>query len=255
MNRLHATKDFWLAGLRADGPAFRAAVVESRPDAPVPTCPDWTVEHMVRHLGALYAWVTGHVRRGVLSVPDPGGYDLTDAPAGAGALPYWDEQYAHLIQVFDGLDPETPAWNPMPQTKNAAFWIRRIAHDTSIHRWDAQMAAVGMAEPVEAKLAADGVAEVLDTLLPAGRRRSPVDRRGVVHIVATDASHEWFVRLRGEGIALLDTGTLLDTDDHHARVMAAGTASDLLLGLYGRVGFDMLDVTGDITLLEALRTG
>ena len=26
MNRLHATKDFWLAALRADGPAFQDAV-------------------------------------------------------------------------------------------------------------------------------------------------------------------------------------------------------------------------------------
>jgi hypothetical protein len=74
--------------------------------------------------------------------------------------------------------------------------------------------------------------------------------------VAADASQEWFVRLRGPGIALLDTDTLLDSDDHHARVEATGTASDLLLTLWGRVSPEaVLRVTGDAGLLAALRTG
>jgi len=102
----------------------------------------------------------------------------------------------------------------------------------------------------------DGVAEVLDSWLPAGRRRGPTDRLGVVQLSATDIDQDWFVRLRGEaGIALLDTATLLDTDDPHARVLARGTASDLLLALYGRVPFDVLEVTGDAALLESLRIG
>jgi uncharacterized protein (TIGR03083 family) len=254
MNRMQATKDFWLAALRAEGAAVRSAATEAGTATAVPSCPGWTVEHLVRHLGACYAWTASHVARGLLSAPDPAHYTLESAPVGDGALVYFDEQHAALVATFDGLDPELPAWNPMPQAKRAGFWLRRIAHDTSVHRWDAQLAA-GRPEPVEAKLAADGVAEVLDTLLPAGRRTGPADRQGVVQLVATDVSHEWFVRLRGAGIALLDTGTLLDTDDHHTRVLAAGTASDLLLGLYGRIGFDVLEVTGDASLLECLRTG
>ena len=59
-----------------------------------------------------------------------------------------------------------------------------------------------------------------------------------MQLLASDAGQDWYVRLRGEGVALLDTDTLLDTDEPHARVHAAGTASDLMLALYGRVGFD-----------------
>ena len=73
-----------------------------------------------------------------------------------------------------------------------------MAHEISVHRWDAETAA-GRATPIETKLAADGVNEVLDTWLPAGRRKGPTDLHGVVHLVATDASYEWFVRLRGAG--------------------------------------------------------
>ena len=53
------------------------------------------------------------------------------------------------------------------------------------------------------------------------------------------------MRLRGDGIALLDTDTLLDDDDPHERAMASGTASDLLLALWGRVAFDVLETAGD----------
>ncbi len=60
--------------------------------------------------------------------------------------------------------------------------------------------------------------------------------------------------LRGQCVVLLDTDTLPD-DNHDAQATASGTASDLLLALYGRIGFDVLDVSGDRSLLEALRTG
>jgi hypothetical protein len=108
---------------------------------------------------------------------------------------------------------------------------------------------------VETKLAADGVNEVLDSWLPAGKRSGPTDLHGVVHLVATDASYEWFVRLRGTGVALLDTGTILDSDDHNPRAEATGAASDLLLTLWGRRPLELLATTGDPRLVDALRTG
>lgn len=253
MGKAHFNKEFWVAGLRAEGVAFRAAVgQEGALAAPVPSCPGWTVEDLVRHVAGTYRWVAQHVGRGLIS--HPGQPDRSDAPTGAAVLGWWDEQYATLLKTLDWLDPSLPAWNWAPQTKKAEFWHRRIAHETAVHRWDAQM-AIGLAEPVEAKLAADGVTEVLDTWLPAGRRRGPTDRYGVVALRATDVGEVWEVRLRGEGVALLDTDTLLDHDQHHERAVASGTASDLLLALYGRVRFDVLDVVGDDGLLTALQVG
>jgi uncharacterized protein (TIGR03083 family) len=261
MSRTHGSKELWLAGLRADGPALRAAleeVVAATPDGlavAVPSCPDWTVLDLIRHLGSQYHRVRSHVSRGVTSrpddYPDPAGAGL---PTGAAAVQWWADEFQELLSLLEALDPHMPAWNWAPQTKQASFWYRRMAHETAVHRWDAQTAA-GQVEPIEAKLAADGVAEVLDTLLPAGRRSGPTDRTGVVQLAATDAAHEWFVRLRGDGVALLDTDTWLDHDDHHPRALARGTASDLVLALFGRVPFDVLEISGETDLLEALRTG
>jgi uncharacterized protein (TIGR03083 family) len=207
---------------------------------------------LVEHVQGVLHFVRVLAPRGVTDRPER--QDTPPRPAWPEALAGLQREIAATIETLDALDPELPAWNWAPQAKKAGFWPRRMAHELAVHRWDAQMAG-GHAEPVETKLAADGVNEVLDSWLPAGRRKGPTDLHGVVHLVATDASYEWFVRLRGEGVALLDTGTILDTDDHHAKVNATGSASDLLLALWGRVDTDVLEVTGDAHLLAALRTG
>jgi uncharacterized protein (TIGR03083 family) len=251
MNRLHASKDFWLAALRADSPVLQDAVAETGPDAAVPTCAGWTVADLVEHLTVLLRWVRELAPRGVTDRPPE---RVTPAPR-----PPWPEALDGLrreltgtIETLDALDPEFPSWTWPAQAKKAGFWHRRMAHEISVHRYDAE-AAAGRPTPIETKLAADGVNEVLDTWLPAGRRKGATDMHGVVHLVATDASYEWYVRLRGSGVALLDTGTILDSDDHHPRAEATGTASELLLTLMGRLEPGVLHVTGDPRLVLALQ--
>ncbi len=260
MSRAHGSKELWLASLRADGPAMRVAF-EHASGSPsglsteVPSCPDWTVLDLIHHLGTQYRRVRSHVSRGVTSRPESHGEPTPEQlPTGTAAIQWWEDEFQQLVDLLDKLDVQLPAWNWAPQAKQAGFWHRRMAHENAVHRWDAQT-AVGQVEPIEAKLAADGVAEVLDTLLPAGRRRGPTDRTGGMQLVATDPAHTWFVRLRGEGVALLDTDTWLDHDDHHPRALARGTASDLVLALFGRVPFDVLEISGETALLAALRTG
>lgn len=255
MGRTHGSKDFWLAALRAEGGAFLTAV--GQPEVlglDVPSCPGWTVGDLTRHLGSFYRRLHRNVASeqaeenwGPLVVPD-------DAPGPADpALVAWlAAELSQVDAVLDGLDPDRPAWNWAPQTRTARFWFRRSAHETAIHRWDAQL-ATGLPEPIESKLAGDTVDEVLDTFLAAGRRRGPADVSGVAQLVAADLGQDWYVRLRGEGVALLDTDTLLDDDAHPARAAASGTASDLALALWGRVSFEVVETAGDLAVLKALR--
>jgi uncharacterized protein (TIGR03083 family) len=254
MNRLHATKDFWMAALRADGPALQDAVREAGPYAPVPSCPDWQVSDLVRHLTFELNWVRQTAPRGVTTRAEDSDFAAPPEVDWPEALDGLRRELTGTVETLEALEADFPAWNWAPQRKTAGFWHRRMAHEISVHRWDAESAA-GRATPIETKLAADGVSEVLDSWLPAGKRKGPTDLRGVVHLTATDAGYEWFVRLRGPGVALLDTGTILDTDDHHPRAEASGTASDLLLALMGRLRTDRLVVTGDPRLIESLRTG
>lgn len=252
MSRLHGSKEFWIGALRTEGPAFHAAISETAPDTPVLSCPGWTVADLTHHLGSVYAWVRSVLERGGTEAP-PRREQPTGLPTGTAGAQWWRDEFDQLVARLDALDPEAPMWNWAPQPKKAGFWPRRMAHETVVHRWDAQMAAAA-GEPIEPKLAVDGVSEVLDTWLPAGRRLRPGQQwHGMVRLVAADAGQEWFLRLRGEGVALLDTDTILDDDQHPALAYATGTASDLLLALWGRIGFDVLDVSGDAALLDGLR--
>jgi uncharacterized protein (TIGR03083 family) len=250
MSRLHATKDFWLAALREDGPALQDAVAETGPEAPVPSCPEWLVADLVEHVTVLLRWVRENVSRGVTE--KPADRVVPPRPDWSDALDGLRREVTGTIETLDALDPEFPAWTWPAQPKKAGFWQRRMAHEVSVHRWDAQTAA-GRPTPIESKLATDGVSEILDTWLPAGRRRGPTDLHGVVHLTATDAASEWFIRLRGAGVALLDTGTILDSDDHHPRAEASGTASDLQLVLMGRLQPEVLAIAGDPRLILALQ--
>ncbi|MBB5871411.1 uncharacterized protein (TIGR03083 family) [Allocatelliglobosispora scoriae] len=259
MARHQGTKEFWLAALRvetADLISTATEAIESgNAGTPVPSCPGWTMLDLAHHAGSVCRWISDHAARGTTSAPDYFVRDLTDFPPLDETLPWLGEQVSRLITTLDGLDPALPAWNWAPQAKVAGFWHRRAAHEFSVHRWDAQM-ALARAEPIEARLAADGVSEVLDSWLPAGRgRKGPTDRFGVIRLLATDVDQEWFLRLRGSGVALIDTDTILDAAEPHTRVEVAGLASDLNLAIWGRVGFDVAEISGDESLLESLRVG
>lgn len=256
MSRTQFAKDAWLATMRADAAAFRAAVGnEGVLTSPVPSCPEWSVGDLVRHLGSIYQWVRGTAAAGSVERPEPRVIgDDVPAATDAAVLPWFDTQLAELLSVLESVDADQPAWNWAPQAKKAGFWHRRMAHETVIHRWDAQL-SVGMTEPIETKLAGDTIAEVLDSWLPAGRRHTDEDVHGIVQLTASDLGHQWTIRLRGKGIALLDTDTLLDDDSHPARALATGNASDLALALWGRLNWDVLDIAGDEPLLTALRVG
>ena len=97
------------------------------------------------------------------------------------------------------------------------------------------------------------MAEVLDTWLPAGRRRPDATCRASSSWSRPTSARSGTSGCAATGVALLDTDTLLDDDAHPARAEATGTASDLALALWGRVTFDVLETAGDETLLEALR--
>ena len=252
MARVNATKELWLDELRVDGRAFQAVVANADPDADVPSCPGWAVAELVHHLGSVYRWVQLHVVRGVITPPERRLEQFTEEPPAADQLSWFDEQFSELLDTLERLDEDLPAWNWAPAPRRASFWQRRMAHETTLHRWDAQT-AIGRVEPIPTRLATDGIAEVLDTWLPAGRRDQDREYAGLVALEAVDAEHTWLIRLRAEGIALLDTETIFDDDEHRPVVIAEGPASDIFLALWGRVGFDVLEVTGDEDELAALR--
>ena len=51
----------YLAVLATEATALAAAAEEAGLDAPVPTCPGWTVNDLVLHIGEVHRWATAAV--------------------------------------------------------------------------------------------------------------------------------------------------------------------------------------------------
>jgi uncharacterized protein (TIGR03083 family) len=153
-----ARPDEYLHWFAAERAAFRQVLETGELDAPVPGCPGWDLAALTAHLGGIHRWA----RLAVLTGPDSGEYP---APEGREALVHWFEEGAAALEhVLRDTEPEKPCWTIAPPA-TAAFWIRRQAQETAIHRWDAQ-SSQGQPEPLDPALAADGVAEVVDMFYP-----------------------------------------------------------------------------------------
>jgi uncharacterized protein (TIGR03083 family) len=230
----------YLDTIAAESAAFHAAVAATPLATSVPACPDWTVADLVYHLGEVhYFW--GEVAERRLSSPEA--VETPARPADAELVGWAREQADHLHQVLAAADPETPVWTWSAQ-KDVAFIQRRMAQETSVHRWDAESAA-GEAAPIDAAIAADGVDEFLTHMLPDTRTDRPAIS-GSVHLHATDTPGEWVVRER-------DGGALTVTAEHAKGDAAVrGPASDLLLVLWRRKGLDAVEVLGDRGVAERL---
>jgi uncharacterized protein (TIGR03083 family) len=226
-------KDF-LAALQQDGVTL-ADAAERAFDRPVPSCPGWVGRDVVAHTGEVHRRMGDRVRRGATRRDD---VLHPDVPDGEAVLPWYREGLAELIQILAAADPATPVWNwssVAPHT--AAFWPRRMAQETAVHRVDAQLAG-GAPEPVEAALAADGVDEFLTVFFAEDAHRFAGDGRSV-SLRTIDVPAEWTVTA-GEAGATIASGPATD-----AAATLQGDASNLLLVLWRRLPLDMVDVSGD----------
>jgi uncharacterized protein (TIGR03083 family) len=150
-----------------------------------------------------------------------------------------------LVDALAAVDPTTPVWTFGANDRTAAFWQRRRSQETAVHRYDAESAA-GTTTPVDTDLAVDGIDEFLVVFLPRLAANFGAVGDGTVHLHCTDADGEWLVTIRG--------GEVTVTQEHaKGDVAARGSASDLLLFLWGRVPVDHLEVFGDDALLDRFR--
>ena len=151
----------YVAEIEASTAGLAEILAEYDQSLPIPTCPEWTLRQLVTHVGRAHRWAAEITRtRSDAFIPFravPDGKlpdDRAEQPAWlrAGAARIVDavrEAGSDLVWSFTG---------PVP----AGFWIRRMAHETLVHRADAQLAAGAEPEPViEAEVAADAIDEWL----------------------------------------------------------------------------------------------
>ena len=166
-------------------------------------------------------------------------------PDGDALIDYVAQGYVELADTLASAPPEEPCWSWVPDAR-VAFWSRRQANELSVHRWDVQNAA-GVVDPIARELAVDGIQELFD-ILPYRPGGAPSGHGETIHLHCTDGDGEWLLRLDPDGPVV--------TNEHaKGDVAARGSASDLVLMMWGRVPVSSVEVFGDASLLERWSDG
>jgi uncharacterized protein (TIGR03083 family) len=230
--------------------ARMAAVTEgAAPQAPVPSCPGWDVAKLLSHTGITHRWAATIVATRATRPVSSRALDvgLPDDPAG---YPQWlASGAAPLLSALRDAGPHTPVWSFAGQGASG-WWARRMLHETTVHRADAEL-AVGTEPVIDPVVAADGVDEFLASARFGSRpsQRLPEFPDGQsIHLHATDEglgeAGEWLISFGDDGY---------EWHHGHAKgsVAVRGPAGLLLLLVYGRVRPDdeRLQVFGDAGLL------
>lgn len=210
----------------------------------VPTCPDWTLRQLATHVGRAHRWA-GEIVATRSAEPIP----FRAVPDGR--LP--DDPGRHVGWLRDGAERlitavrdagTDPVW-AFGRLRPASSWARRMAHETAVHRADAEI-TVGRAPVIDAAAAVDGIDEWLGF---ADRPDGALADGELLHLHATDEglgeAGEWLVRRTGDRIAVTRG---------HSKGDAAirGPASALLLVLVRRLPLDdtQVEIIGDRAVLE-----
>ena len=227
----------YLGQLERDG--VRLADSATDLTAAVPPCPQWTVRDLVTHLGGVHRWAASIVRNDLDHDPSPREDDLA-MPGSRDVVAWFREGHAELLDVLRGADPDLRCYTFFAAPSSLAFWARRQAHETAIHRADAESAG-GAITPFPVDFAADGIAEMLIGFAARRRSFSRVDRPRTVALRPSDADG-WMITLAPGGVhSTPGAGP--------AEATASGTASDLYLWVWNRPAPVVVDGDPDVAAL------
>ncbi len=215
--------------LNADGKLLADAAERAGLLTAVPSCPGWQVRDLLRHQGYVHSWATRFVGEQLAS-PGPRVTEAEvlamDPPSDADLLAWFRDGHAALVAALSGADPDVSCWTFLAAPSPLAFWARRQAHETAIHRTDAELAA-GALTPFGTQFAADGIDELIMGFLARNAKRLPADvAQGPyrsIELTATDAEQSWHVDLTAEAGRVARVSRLGPEGQYSAPGVPAGT--------------------------------
>ncbi|HEX7308426.1 maleylpyruvate isomerase family mycothiol-dependent enzyme [Lentzea sp.] len=221
--------------------AFRAAVAAAPSlDAKVPTCPEWTLADLAEHIGeGRRTWAAT-----VAAGPANGkatGKDVPMPEQRAEILTWLEDATKELLDALEAAGPDQGCWawwSGSPHTAGAV--ARHQLQQLAVHTYDAQI-TIGAAEPLPVDIALDGVDEFLQTCVTTDSAWPHEPSTMGYH--ATEG-RSWWLRFDESGAHTVP--------EVAPTAECTGTASDLVLFMYGRRELGEMDVRGDRRVFERL---
>jgi uncharacterized protein (TIGR03083 family) len=210
---------------------FAQVVFSAESETTIPTCPGWTLRHLLRHVGRAHRWAAQIMTTGADVTLDPRSVRdgrPPDDPEGAEAwLHACPEVLLNAVAQVGGPEVIVETFSgPRP----AQWWIRRLLHETTVHRADA---AIAVSEPYELapEVAADGIDEWLGRLVERSRQDVlPIEDGRQVSFIAIDVDASWTLLRLDDELRLSRNSTDLLTG-----AKLEGPATGLLLALFRRL--------------------
>lgn len=218
----------YLAHLRSEIDEYVSLLRTADLDAVVPGCPEWSMRDLTWHLGAVHRWAANIVITG-----EPG--ERITGPVERDELIDWfSEGAASLVDVLTTTDVQKEVWTFGPPS-SVAFWVRRQAHETCVHLWDAYQSQ-GLTYEMNPELASDGIAEIISVMIPRQERQADLKLTTSVSLNMTDLDAEPF--------------TIGEPANPVGSVW--GSAQQLLLTCWRRLPVDDLRIEGDPDRVRSL---
>lgn len=246
--------DRHIAVLELEAQLFAGAARRTDLDAPVSSCPGWDMRDLVRHLAEIHLWAAAQVanRAAKMWVDDLSELstywpDLAVFwPRDAELIDWYLETNVNLVRELTSAPTDLECRTFLPAASPLAMWARRQAHETAVHRFDAESAGQTQTS-FEPEFAADGIDELLGAFAPR-RSKFSIDNPGTMAVHTNDTDARWHVTMAPNGI----TTTV---GEHPADVTLSGPASDLYLALWNRGDDSTIEVVGNRDLLATWHNG
>ena len=235
--------------LRRDGERLATVASSTDPSAPVPTCPDWSLRDLVHHVGGVHRWATGFVRGAGRQPPDGdlerfvGGW-----PEDAELVAWFSDGHRALVEALASAPADLETWTFLEAPTPLVFWARRQAHETAIHRVDAERAG-GDVTGFPSGFAVDGIDELLLRFANRpGRPLPAVETTRSMVVRAKDEPRSWRVTFASSGFEIE-----ADPIDDDAELLVTGDASELYVLLWNRRDAAGSEMDGEPDLLDLWR--
>jgi uncharacterized protein (TIGR03083 family) len=244
--------DRYLAVIETEGRRL-AEVAAGCFDCPVPSCPGWRVADLVAHVGVVHR----HKERIVhgLLTENPGITGLEPPQDDADLLSWYLEGLDLLDDTLRTANPDDPAWSWHAADQTVGFWFRRMAHETTVHRVDAEQSAGAERASIDAELAVDGLDEVLGPVMAAYTNEPSFEFQPDGRVVGLETSVRHAVRRLHLGTGVHGRGWTYGAGQNgEPTTLVEGRACDLYLWAWGRAGDEVLTISGDRSLASLVRS-
>lgn len=212
-----------VAVIRDEAQRLATVLSSADPEAPVPTCPDWSASDLLWHLTEVHLFWGGILEEGAttdeqVKLIDEAKPERPDTVAGM--LPLRAKATDKLSRQLERTHDDVPRWTWWPADQTVGFTRRMQVCEATMHRVDAELAAGVRRTPIRRDVAAALVDQCVDVMWGWMPEWAAYQPDGVIELIAADTDQRWLVEV-GHW-----TGTGPESGKEFNEPMAKRAASD-----------------------------